>query len=517
MVGTLADKVAGLLDPRFRLTIWASTVIFAVALGGIVVLGVGWQASVAWWRAAGTEGQVVLAVLAFAAVTLLAFLLSASLMSILRFLEGYWDHLPAGKRFAARRRAHHRDHLTALDPTTDQATMYYFYPPAVTLEYVMPTRLGNILRAAEVHPKLRYGIESAIAWPRLYTVLPDAFTTSFATAKSQVDMMAIWTVLSAAFAVIGGALAAALLPWYAALACVWIGALLCVLAYNALLQSAVPYAELIKSAFDVHRKAVLETIGWRSASSLGGEVKQWTAITQLWYQITPSEPQALGYPEEPGAAPVPVPDPEPLPEPDPAPDAVPAIEDNVAPFDHLARWLSVAVIAFGVLLALIAYLRGEPAPARYTVVAARSLPVYYQLTASDLARGTARAAAPGTAFTSAGQLVGRYTVAPIGAGALISSAALGPRIDPGRLAGTEPVELGSGGARFPAGLERGDQVEVLVRARRRAYAWGFEIDGLIVLNVGRAPGAIVLAVPAHDERWLVRAAAAGMLVVTRQR
>ena len=388
MVGTLADKVAGLLDPRFRLTIWAPTFVFSVALGAIVVLGIGWQASVSWWRAAGTEGEVVLAVLAFAAVTLLAFLLSARLMSILRFLEGYWDHLPGGTPFAARRRAYHCEKLAALVAANDQATMYYLYPPAATPENVMPTRLGNILRAAEVHPKLRYAIEGTIAWPRLYPVLPDAFSASFAAAKSQVDLMAIWTVLTAAFAVIGGAVAAARLPWYAALACVWTGAVLAALSYNALLQSAVPYAELIKSAFDVHRKALLDTVGWRFASSLEGETQQWTAITELWYQVTPSDPEALGYPEEHAAAGAPIlaPGPAPPPAPGPAPPAAPvppaapapapgpAAVDDARPFRRLGLWLAIAVVALGLVFALISW-SGEPGPAQHTVVASARSPV----------------------------------------------------------------------------------------------------------------------------------------------
>lgn len=222
MVGTLADKISGLFDPRFRLTVWLPTVVFAVATGGVVVLGVGWAKSVSWWRTAGTEGQIALAILAFSGVTLLAFLLSARLMSFLQFFEGYWDELPLGERLANRRKAHYRARLAVLataarendaEGQRAQAKMYYWYPPAETPEEVMPTRVGNVLRASEVHPTLRYSIDAAIIWPRLYGLLPGSFVENFGQAKSQLDLMAVWTVLSVAFALVGGGLAAFLLPF----------------------------------------------------------------------------------------------------------------------------------------------------------------------------------------------------------------------------------------------------------------------------------------------------------------
>lgn len=164
MVGTLADKISGLFDPRFRLTVWLPTVVFAVATGGVAVLGVGWAKSVSWWRSAGTEGQVALAILAFSGVTLLAFLISARLMSFAQFFEGYWDELPFGQRLANRRKAHYRARLVVLAAAASkddaegqraQAKMYYWYPPADTPDEVMPTRVGNVLACASENSSRR--------------------------------------------------------------------------------------------------------------------------------------------------------------------------------------------------------------------------------------------------------------------------------------------------------------------------------------------------------------------------
>ena len=40
-------------------------------------------------------------------------------------------------------------------------------------EDVLPTRLGNVLRAAELYPLHRYGIDIAVLWTRLTMLLPD--------------------------------------------------------------------------------------------------------------------------------------------------------------------------------------------------------------------------------------------------------------------------------------------------------------------------------------------------------
>ncbi len=41
--------------------------------------------------------------------------------------------------------------------------------------HIMPTRLGNVLKASEAYAQIRYSIESVNVWPRLFAVLPQQF------------------------------------------------------------------------------------------------------------------------------------------------------------------------------------------------------------------------------------------------------------------------------------------------------------------------------------------------------
>src|SRR5665213_2035688 len=61
---------------------------------------------------------------------------------------------------------------------------------------ILPTRLGNVIRAFEGYPNARYGIDAIVLWPRLVQKLPKEFTESLDAAKSSFDFMLNGSVLS---------------------------------------------------------------------------------------------------------------------------------------------------------------------------------------------------------------------------------------------------------------------------------------------------------------------------------
>src|SRR5437660_2707708 len=52
-----------------------------------------------------------------------------------------------------------------------------YYPPE--RQDIMPMQLGNVLKAAELYPLKRYGLDAVLLWPRLEEVFPERFHDAF--------------------------------------------------------------------------------------------------------------------------------------------------------------------------------------------------------------------------------------------------------------------------------------------------------------------------------------------------
>ncbi len=180
-------------------------------------------------------------------------------LSVLRLLEGYWRR-PALLRalrvrywWTARERAMRTyqsiqtrraskaavsdDDEVAL---TRAASVLREIPPTQAL--VMPTRLGNLLRVAELRPLHNHGVDAIACWPHLWLVLPEDTRTEVATARGELDAAVRGWFWAALFVV--------WTPW------AWWAAVLALLtaalAYAGCVRAAATYAILVVSAFDVH-------------------------------------------------------------------------------------------------------------------------------------------------------------------------------------------------------------------------------------------------------------------------
>ena len=138
----------------------------------------------------------------------------------------------------------------------------------------LPTRLGNLLRAAEEHAYQRYGLEITVVWPRLWLVLPEVTRTELTHARQTLDErvgLLIWGLL---FSLWGG------LAWWA----VPIGLLVALGAYWGVWTAAGIYAELLRSAFDLHRFALYEALRWSYPSKTVEERLQGEQLTQYLFR-----------------------------------------------------------------------------------------------------------------------------------------------------------------------------------------------------------------------------------------
>jgi hypothetical protein len=312
MFQTIFEKFSGFFDQRFIISVWIPSLFFWVALMSLVLGWAGASVILAWWNQHPTELQVALAVLLFAWITFFARLLLSVLASLVRIYEGYWKHfllierLPFLGNFRKRRQRYYARKIASLKTSKDEAAIYMRFPPVSRLDEVMPTRMGNILKNGEIHPQWLYGMNAVLVWPRLYSVLPEAYVRNFGSAAAEVELMLVISALGAAFACVGGLTAVLLLPYWVAPACIAGGVLVAWVGYEGAVRSALSYNSLVKAAFDLHRGTVLKTIGWSPATSYEKEKAQWESISQLWFQNPPptrADALPLGYePEKPAKA-----------------------------------------------------------------------------------------------------------------------------------------------------------------------------------------------------------------------
>ncbi|WP_158581563.1 CpaB family protein [Actinomadura spongiicola] len=481
-MGGLVEGAAGLLSKRLVVTTWIPLFVLLSALAALVAAGAGWDAVTRTWDAVPADLRILAGLALLAATTLLAHLLNAVRPQLFRLYEGYWP-----KRLENRyRKRHVHRHAKLLHRETDPWPTSY----PRNQDKVRPTRLGNILYAAEEHPWFKYRLPANEIWPRLYAALPESFVRTFSGVAAAVELMVTLSLLAVVFACVGAVLAVALLPWYVAPLVMLCGALVSGFCYVAAVRAAVPYANQIRVAFDVHRWKLLQAIGLRLPTSYNEELDQWRQLRKLWFGAGPDSEHegALRYPEEAGpivlslppaaAPPAPTPAPAPAPGgpvPSPAPPAPPAAVRSPSLTRDLALVLAAALLCVTAIGLVRASTASEPTETR------RALPAYHQLKAEDLTGPDAA-------------LVNRYTLGSVKAGEPLAKADLGPRLPPNALAqrSISVVTLAPGSAEL---VRPGDRATLRWTPNKDRDEPVRTVGDALVLRVGPKDRAVV-AVPA---------------------
>jgi len=115
----------------------------------------------------------------------------------------------------------------------------------------MPTRLGDILRAAEHRPLSAYGLDAVICWGALWLTLPEFTRTEVSGARTALDS-----------AVRGWLWGALFLVWTpVSLWALLVGLLIPLLSYRfGILPRAATFGEMIGLAFDLHRMGLYDAL-----------------------------------------------------------------------------------------------------------------------------------------------------------------------------------------------------------------------------------------------------------------
>jgi len=125
-------------------------------------------------------------------------------------------------------------------------------------EYLLrPTGLGNVLAAMTDHAGRVYGLDAVPAWPRLYPVLGGSVKSLIDDRRDTLDT-AVRMAATMAVTVIASFVLLLGSGWWILLALIPLG--VAVLAYNAAVQAALAYSEIVHVAFDLHRADLLAAL-----------------------------------------------------------------------------------------------------------------------------------------------------------------------------------------------------------------------------------------------------------------
>jgi hypothetical protein len=297
VIGSILDKATGSFERRFVVNALFPAVIFWSAVVALVASVTSWNRVAGWWEEQDGARLVIFGVAAVALLVFSGAILASQTGSIARLYEGYWgtrlgrwlQQLGTGRQTKAFSRLDIQD-------DRDYQTRYRYYPRRK--EDLLPTRLGNVLKGAEVYPgeKERYELDAVFFWPRLYAVLPDAMRETLGSARSSLDLLLLTSFLGNLFAVIAAATLGATgsSDWRLWLA--EVGAL----AYRSAVSSATVYAELVRSAFDLYRRDLLKQMGLELPPTLPAERALWRNLGSQLYRRLAEEPEVLRFDAVPG-------------------------------------------------------------------------------------------------------------------------------------------------------------------------------------------------------------------------
>lgn len=208
---------------------------------------------------------------------------------LVRILEGYWDQIPVlrkmqfiGIEINRRRRAN------LLAAREDAASLVARLYPARARDF-LPTRLGNVLRAAERRAGQNHGFTRPVEMlPRIYPYLSPWLSEALGDARDELDIACRMSVVLWILAAVTGAIFVAdgAVPASdgSILAVPAAAAFLGVVSYRAAVQSAQAYGRYLFYVFDLHRRDLIRALGYEPPQSPKEEKELIQALTEWLVQ-----------------------------------------------------------------------------------------------------------------------------------------------------------------------------------------------------------------------------------------
>ncbi|HZC98623.1 MAG TPA: hypothetical protein VFA46_00010 [Actinomycetes bacterium] len=276
---------------------WVAQVLspaFAFWAGGLALWvwgheGTGALGAIRRWRAAGDDASlIVLAVVFLLVVVVSGTLVQRAALPMLRLLEGYWPKWLTGpRRWLERRQRKRKQRLkdewqAAAGPvnegtaTAEQQDRYVALDELLRRfpdrDTVMPTALGNTLRAGELRPRDRHGLDPTVCWVHLWLILPDSARAELTAARSALDGAAVAVTWSALFAVW------TVWAWWVPLVA---AAAIAIVHAAALLPAARTWADLVEATVDLYGPKLADTLRLQPPGTLKARWEQGDFITSF--------------------------------------------------------------------------------------------------------------------------------------------------------------------------------------------------------------------------------------------
>lgn len=204
--------------------------------------------------------------------------------SVIRVLEGYWPRALARPFVQRLKRRHKRldDRYQELMAKDDQGTATSEERTELAgIESrlaampgdpgrLMPTRLGNLLRAAEDGVTAKYGLDAVRCWAPLWLVLPELTRTELDATRAALDSAATWWLWSCLLLVW-----TVFTPW-----AILVALAAAALTYAAVLAAGAQYGLQIDAAYALHRGLLYDALGLPRPATAGAEQEAGEALTQ---------------------------------------------------------------------------------------------------------------------------------------------------------------------------------------------------------------------------------------------
>lgn len=296
------DKATGLLGRQFLIAYWFP-VFISLALAILIEVYIyGWEAALSWWQRdwmlnqqRGFYAQIWFIVGFLITVTVLAYLLKPFNRLMIQFYEGYWPSLTLQKIFTSlpllgEKNIWIKKNNQLLKSKADKdwqkynrlyTQLFYCYP--LTEDLIMPTRLGNTLRAAEDYSNISYGMDSIFWWQRLWPLLPDTVRKEIDDSLVSLVALLNFTTLIMTVTIFGSYyLRQASFDRQAWLE-LFIGIILAYISYRAAVLQAEDYGENIRAAIDLYRFNLLKALHQKLPKTHDDEDEYWDILLSWLY------------------------------------------------------------------------------------------------------------------------------------------------------------------------------------------------------------------------------------------